>query len=124
MKRDMDLVRDILFEVEQARHPLRVETLCALREDEELVAYHLELMAARGLLDAELKGAWGKRVAFGTVNGLTWDGQDFLDAMRDDRVWDRAKAAIRESVGSTTFDVAKSTCTAVASALVKAQLGL
>lgn len=119
MKRDMDLVRAILLKVEDAEEPLDLDELC---EDEapSKVAYHAALMIERGLLDGDVKRQWDWGVACGEVRGLTWDGQDYLDAVRDERVWSKTRKAIRESVGSCTFDTIKAVCSSVA---VKVALG-
>ena len=122
MKRDMDLVRSILLQVEAATEETGAGELdfCGHTADE--VHYHIELMQQRGLVDARIVRDMRGSVVRADVIGLTWDGQDFLDAMRDDRVWSRAKKAIAESVGSTTFDVIKQVCVAVASKLAIAAI--
>lgn len=121
MRRDMDTVRSIMLAVEEADRPVRAQEVvpegCTFAE----TVYHIELMAAHGLLDARVTRAKGSVVA--EVQGLTWDGYDFLDAMRDDRVWERAKRAIRESVGSTTMGVVKAACVKVAEAMVMSHIG-
>lgn len=120
MKRDMDLVRSILLQVESHDGACESGQLNFLDHTQDEVYYHIELMQQRGLIDASIKRDWNGGVIFATINGLTWDGQDYLDSMRDDRVWSRAKKAIKESVGSTTFDVIKKVCIQVA---VKLALG-
>ena len=114
MKRDIDLVRAILLEVESATGGVDVGELCSGQHEVDGVCYHVELMQQRGLIDANLWKDANGDVVSATVLGLTWDGQDFLDAMRDMRVWAKAKKAIRSSVGSTTFEVVKRVCTEVA----------
>ena len=114
MRRDMDLVRSILLQVEAADGSRESGELDFMGHTVEEVYYHIELMQQRGLIDATIKREWGGSVVYASIGGLTWDGQDFLDAMRDDRVWSRAKKAIKESVGSTTFGVIKDVCVNVA----------
>ena len=123
MKRDMDLVRDILLKVEEAERALPVGAFYDLRASKDVVDYHLELLIAHGFLDGTLHGSWGSRVVGGEIDGLTWDGQDFLEAVRDERVWRAVKKAVYEAVGSTTFDVVKATCSMVATSMIKSHLG-
>ena len=59
-----------------------------------------------------------------SIDDLTWDGADFLESMRDQRVWNRAKDTMKKTVGSTTFDVVKQTCTLVAIQMIKSNLGI
>lgn len=122
MRRDMDLVRSILAQTELADGPLELGMIAHDGHSDAELAYHVELMKARGLLDATLTRAWGGEVVRGTVDALTWDGLDYLDAMRSDQVWARAKDAIARTVGSTTFDVIKAVCCKVAVGMVTSAL--
>lgn len=125
MKRDLDLVRSILVTVEKAENSVDSDELLCDKWTPEQVTYHVQLMAHHGLLDIEsVDKDMSGQVINVTVAGLTWDGQDYLDAMRDQKVWCRAKKVIKESVSSTTFDVVKQTCTMVATGLIKSRLGM
>ena len=124
MKRDMDLVRLILMETEKADAYIDIEQLACDRYPLQTIGYHVELMTARGLIDAELQKAWGGMVVNGTILALTWDGCDYLDAIRDEKVWARTKKAVKETVGDTTMDVIKSVASAVAFGLIQSSLGI
>ena len=124
MKRDMDLVRSILLQVEDADGGCESGQLEFMGRSQAEVYYHIELMQQRGLIDATLRRDWNGGVVYASISGLTWDGQDFLDSMRDDRVWARAKKAVKDSVGSTTFDVVKKVCSEVAASMVLRSAGL
>ena len=85
MKRVMDVVRLILLQTEASDTPIDAEKLGTDGHSLGDIFYHLELMRAHGLIDADLQyGFDGERnVPFrGTVKGLTWDGCDYLDAIR------------------------------------------
>lgn len=115
MKRDMDLARKILQAVESAGDAVHLDDLEKMNgisnyTDRE-VWYHVQLLDYAGYLDCLMTQSDDGRLRRGIVYGLTWDGQDFLDALRDDSVWEKTKRAVRESVGSTTFEVVK--CVAV-----------
>jgi len=126
VKRDMDLVRHILIETEKADEPFDLDVIASRDERYPLalVAYHVELMVAHGLLDAEVSYAWGHEVTGGTIEGLTWDGTDYLDAIRDGSVWAKTKKVVADAVGSTTMEVIKQTAVLVAVEMVKAKLGI
>lgn len=125
MRRDLDLVRSILLAVERADGEVDIDDLACDAWPYEEVAYHVRLMEHHGLIDVlrDKRDMSGATIDL-AVSGLTWDGQDMLEAMRDDRVWRRARKAISESVGSTTFEVVKQTCATVAASLVRASLGM
>lgn len=117
MKRDMDLVRNILIRAELSDGPLGLDDFMPAarvavpdKEPEALASmvwYHLGLLDAQDMIDCRLLQSDDGSIRRADVYGLTWDGQDFLDALRDDSVWEKTKRAVRESVGSTTFEVVK-----------------
>lgn len=124
MRRDMDLVRSILMQVEAADGPLDMGDMDPCGHTEEKVAYHIELMAQRGLVSATVRRAYGGAVMLCRVDALTWDGRDMLDAVRSERVWARARRAIADSVGTATFDVVKGVCSAIAQRMALDAAGL
>lgn len=121
MRRDMDLARHILMEVEDADRPVKASELVGDDRTFPEIVYHIELLRAHGLVDARVDRAKGATVA--VVGTLTWDGCDFLDSMRDDRVWERAERLAREAVGSTSLNVLVPVCAKVAESAVVSRLG-
>lgn len=125
MRRDLDLVRSILIYVEKAEDEVDAEDLVTDGWPFETVAYHIRLMAHHGLVDLsdDARDMNGETLSL-AVSGLTWDGQDYLDAIRDPKVWAKVKKTVKEAVGSTTFEVVKQTGALVAMSMVKASLGM
>jgi hypothetical protein len=50
--------------------------------------------------------------ALRTPVGLTWAGHEFLDAARNNSVWNKAKSAIVEKGGAVSFEILKAYLTA------------
>lgn len=125
MKRDLDLVRSILIYVEKAEDEVDAEDLVTDSWPFATVAYHIRLMAHHGLVDLsdDTRDMNGEMLSL-TVSGLTWDGQDYLDAIRDPKVWAKVKKTVKEAIGSTTFEVVRQTGALVAMSMVKASLGM
>lgn len=125
MRRDLDLVRSILIYVEKAEDEVDAEDLVTDSWPFETVAYHIRLMAHHGLVDLsdDTRDMNGETLSL-TVSGLTWDGQDYLDAIRDPKVWAKVKKTVKEAIGSTTFEVVRQTGALVAMSMVKASLGM
>lgn len=124
MKRDLDLVRCILISVEKADGPIGDAMLAKCCEDISRLAFHIELMQAHGLLTASVKrDAYGDPLSL-EVGGLTWEGYDYLDAIRSPQVWNKAKDAISKAVGDTSLSIVKQTCTTVATGLIMSKLGM
>jgi Hypothetical protein (DUF2513) len=122
MKRDMDLIREILLAIEQDEKmdglhwfifdgpdDLNIKN-CSLEE----FSYTIGLMQEAGLFQAE-EGS----VLFPAIGGLSWQGHDFLNDIRDPDVWrktkERAKGVASVGVGFL-WEIAK--------AEVRAKLGL
>ena len=114
----MDLVRSILLQAESAGCPLALGQISHEGHTDEETVFHIRLMEGRGLISARVQTARGGEVLMCEIESLTWEGLDFLDAVRSERVWSRVRRAISESVGDTTLDVVKSACATVASRLV------
>ena len=123
MRRDLDLVRDILIQVGEADGPVDYEELGNGRPT-ALVAYHCILMAQRGLLDLGLvrRDSGGDYVIL-QVSGLTWDGEDYLAAIADPGVWKKAKAEVAKVAKSVTFEVVKTAAVLIVQQQIKANLG-
>ena len=103
MKRDMDLIRQILVNTEardfagdEPPEPYQAQTM------EE--AYQIALMNDAGLVLADCTTEAGTPVS-ATIYRLTWAGHDFLDAARDDTIWKKAKDSILKPGISWTFSI-------------------
>ena len=122
MKRDMDLVRRILLETEKAESSFNAEQLVCDAYSFDEICYHVELMQAHGLIDAMIRKDWGGSAVICRIEALTWDGCDYLDAIRDNGIWAKTKKAIKDTVGSTTISAIKEIAVMVAVQAVKAAI--
>ncbi len=113
MKRDMELIRNILLAVEALPLPeppdfndpainfLEVPGRSVLE-----VGRHVQLLADAGLVEAHLSKADGIVGPFGArAVRLTWNGHEFLNASRNDTIWRRTLATIREKGIDVPFSV-------------------
>ena len=109
MARDMDLVRQILMQASKAddslapRRPVAVDGV-----EEHVIARHVEMMHEAGLIVAQVARYEGYGAMRAIVERVTWEGHDFLDAARDQDVWNKAKQQIVIKGGAFTFSVLKS----------------
>lgn len=115
MKRDMDLVRDILRRTEQAdfNEVSATEFVTGDRE-RRVVASHFQLLEEAGLLEANLLTLESSGPMDGTVKRLTWSGHEFLDATRDEGVWKKTKLLVGSKLGSASFEVIKTVAIKIA----------
>ena len=119
MKRDMDLVREILLYVEKCETFVGPGTVKLEGHSDEVVEYHLKLLHEAGLLDVDTPS----RNPYGTswgVRGLTWQGHEFLDAARNDTIWRKSLGTLQKAgIGAT-----KEVLVPLLLSLAKLQLGI
>ena len=106
MKRDMALVREILVFVEAQPAGELIQDVSVNCDDKHVLAEHIRLMIQAGLLDGEARvdREQGSHVL---IEGLTWEGNDFLAAIRNDTVWNRLLAKAKEIGVAMTLELAK-----------------
>lgn len=119
MKRDMDLVRLILLEIEDKYSSTAIYDLAVDGYDIETVAYHCKILYEAGLIsDYKAQYADNEIYVFG-VGSLTWDGNDFLEKIRDDSQWKKVKETITKKGLPLVVDTIKSVANALISATVE-----
>ena len=107
MRRDMDLLRRILMTTAESGMPLDAEALVQGRDDFEKVAYHIDIMAQAGIIEGMAQKDMAGGYSFASVVQLTWEGNDFLDSVKNDKVWSKVKQAIAKTTGGAPFEVVK-----------------
>jgi len=117
MKRDLDLIRRILLALEDEKP----DSLTG--ENQELVSYHIQL-----LLDAEyVQGMviWDRETKPQgyVVQRITMSGYDYLDSVRDLKVWKETKSLLEKVGGSAALEVVKDVSAKVMAEVIKPFLG-
>ena len=107
MKRDLDLVRKILFALEGHDSGFAPSTLEVDGYSEEQVGFHVVIMDEAGLLKGSETTPWDAVSPQGTAQRITWEGYEFLDAARSDKIWEKAKKKIGSAVVGMSFAVLK-----------------
>lgn len=103
MKRDMELIRKLLFYFDEKPGPQGVEVPQIEGYDDTSIKYHCLLLYQAGLLTAEPVLSEKGRVIKVFPFDLTWDGHEFLDLARNATVWNRAKAKLTGALGTATY---------------------
>lgn len=107
MKRDMDLVRKILLEIEEEHISTAIYDLKIEGYNMETIAYHCKIMYEAGLIsDYNAQYAEGRIYSFG-VGSLTWEGNDYLDKVRDNSIWRKTKDVIMQKGLPLVFETVK-----------------
>jgi hypothetical protein len=105
MKRDMDLIREILLQVEARPTAQSIDLVEVPGHEQEEISYHVKLLADAGYLEAHDLRSLGPDGFKYAPSALTNDGHDFLDAARNNTVWEKTKAKLVEIGGSAPLDV-------------------
>ena len=105
MKRDMDLVRQILLEIEKQPFSGGWIDLSIEGHTPEGISYHVMILHEAGLVEALDLSSSGNIKWKPT--SLTWEGHEFLEAARDNFRWKKATSTVLEKAGGITFGVLK-----------------
>lgn len=121
MKRDWDLIRQILLTCEDAPSGQHIGPNAFPALDKAVVFEHVRILADAGYLEARLlpfsTGASGGEFV---ILRLAWDGYDLLAKMKSDTWWNKIKQVAADKGLPLTFDVIK----ALAMPVAKGLLGL
>jgi hypothetical protein len=102
----MDFVRDLLLRIESGETNFegaaKAFTGQPLNPEAEKLGEHLRLLKQAGFVDVQAESSTGAIV----VSGLSWRGHDFLDSVRDPKIWAKTKGAV-ESAGGFTVELMK-----------------
>jgi hypothetical protein len=121
MKRDLDLIRQILLAIENDQQPLTIAGETAAR-----VGYHVQLLLDEGYVEGNVlwDGVGEDHVPVGyCVNRITMAGHDYLDSIRDPKVWNKTKSVLENVGGSAALEVVKDVAVKVMTELIKPFIG-
>ena len=104
VQRNMELVRAILLKIEAAPTEQLLDVHITGHTDEE-ISYHVMLLHKAGLVEAvdcsHMQANCWKPLR------LTWDGHEFIDAVRSDTFWKKTKSFVVEKTGTLTLEAVK-----------------
>lgn len=124
MKRDMDLIRNIMLAAEEMPpgDSYFGDKIVPEGIDDATAAEHLRLLLDEQYLEGEFSHILDGDVdpSNALIEGISWAGHEFLDAIRDDAIWAQTKQRVAKVGGS----VSVGTLTQIASAIAKNLLGL
>lgn len=117
MKRDWELIRKILIKLEQMAEeslPLKDDQFEGV--DPDTVSYHFKIMGQAELIETDVITIRGNSLY--SAKAITWQGHEFLDKIRNDTVWNKSKAMLKNKGIDLSFDVLKSAATTIISQLI------
>jgi hypothetical protein len=114
MKRDMELIRKILFAVEAAPDRSAAWDLTVRGHTEDQVRHHCWLAMKAGLAKGSDVSSISSPNPAACLTALTWEGHDFLEHARNDTHWNRAIDSIMSSGGALTIEILKAVLSKIA----------
>ena len=104
MNQDADLLRAILLAVEEkpAGHSLSDPEFTGY--DNLTIGEHVELLVDNDFIEANVKKIYGPEYVI-VIERLTSDGRKFLQAAKDENIWNSAKNKIIKETSSWTISL-------------------
>ena len=119
MKRDMDLIRQLMLKIEALPAGPPAQYRVGEVEDPVLLA-HLEMLIGARLVLGKISQSHGSRGDVMSISGLTWEGHEWIETVRSQSVWNQTKTTLLENGGALTYELTK----AVATQILRTRLGL
>lgn len=119
MKRDLDLIREILIFIEEnaeLNENLYLSDFQQLNKPLDEIAYQLQLLNDAGFIESKEIKAIGLYDCF--VDRMTMYGHEYLDSIRNETVWSKTKEKLNVIGGSASLSVVQTLATTVAKALL------
>lgn len=105
MKRDLELVRGILLDVESDESGTPFNGFSFEGKTDREIAEHVALLAEAGYLDASIvEDEMGMPSAF-VVRRLTWQGHEFLANAKNESVWNKVKNQVGDKATTISMTV-------------------
>jgi len=102
MKRNMELIRKILITIEESDVTQGWVPLDFEEYPDDEVSYHVKILFERGIIDATNCSSMN---SFSwKAKCITWDGHDFIEAIRDDGRWEEVKDWIKSAGKNLTIE--------------------
>lgn len=117
MKRNWDTIRTILMAIEALpTEDSEFYSNSLVEADPEATAYHMRLLLEAKLIIGGCCDAIGP--PFCHASRLTWAGHEFLDAIKNESVWQKLKASARSKGIELSFTVIKDLAQALIASLL------
>lgn len=113
MKRDLDIIRNILLYIENAdNNRIRIYDISVnLNLPIDVIKYHIDLLADKKFIILRgcatvLSPDYKPYDAIQIVR-MTFDGCDYLEAIKNDTIWNNVKKDLKRIGGSASLDIVK-----------------
>ena len=109
MKFEPDLARQILLAVEELPSPYNNDPIEIDGYSQDEISYHIKLLTEAEFLISHEASTFGKFLWL--PQHLTYDGQNFLSAVKKDTTWNKAKSLVKANGWELTLTAIKAVLT-------------
>jgi len=117
MKRDMDLVRKLLLAIEEKDERFTSESLEVFDYSSDEIDYHCAMLLEAGIIRGKPIGTMGSPDTC-LISGISFEGHEYLDSIRDNKVWSRVKDKSKKAGVTLTFDIVRDVAKTIAKELI------
>lgn len=121
MKRDLDLIRDILIFIEKNakfNENLYLQNFEVLNRPYDEIAYQLQLLSDVGFIESKEIRAVGVYDCF--IKRMTMHGHEYLDSIRNETIWNKTKEKLADIGGNAPLAIIQE----LAAGITRAVLGI
>ncbi len=127
LKLNYDCIRDLLLFIEgklQYGFYIDVDSIQIKNYSQQEILYSADKLYEAGYISADKRIAiGGKGIPQINIKSITWDGHQFLDNVRDNKVWENTKS-ILSNFSSVSIGIVNNVATQIISSVIETQLGL
>lgn len=117
MKRDMELIRKILMELEKRSFEEMSKEVVIPGYDQKTISFHLWLLVDARLISAVDMSSTNE-ISF-IPDNITWDGYEFLELAKNNTVWEKAIRAIKDKGPGIPFEILKLVMTSMSQEMLR-----
>ncbi|KXA19508.1 DUF2513 domain-containing protein [Gardnerella vaginalis] len=117
----MDLVREILIEVSKSDKEVRASDIAekSSKYSLEEIIYNIKIMGEGNLINVYIDER-EVGVVDAYIMDITWHGNEFLDSISSNEIWEKIKNNFSDKIINIPFDI----LTSLAKLYLKSKLGL
>ncbi len=107
MRRDIDLLRAILIQIESEGDPAEplIHSMAVEGYEQAVVNEHVKLLIDSGFVEGEYKYSTNNRILLTLIRGLTPKAYEFLDNIRNEQLWERIKERVTTTTGTASLGI-------------------
>lgn len=115
----MELIRKILLLIEAEHIDVALYDIEIPGYDFKTVANHCKMLYEANLIsDYDSQFADDELYSF-VIGGLTWEGHEFLDKIKQDNIWDKTKNTLTKKGIPATLEAIKEISTAIITGMIQ-----